>query len=106
MKFKKKCSVCDTEFEATGVKQIYCSVDCYKKDYPAIGNRVPKYLLATQDLGGRLVSAWLEREQGKHFCHCGCEQEIKIRPEHRYKGIPKYVKGHNRMLKLQKLKNV
>lgn len=30
----------------------------------------------------------------KKICKCGCGQEIKIRPWHKQRGIPDYVKGH------------
>lgn len=38
---------------------------------------------------------WVQQEQGKHFCHCGCGQDIKIMIPHRTKGIPKYLNGHH-----------
>lgn len=40
------------------------------------------------------VKEWMAEEQGKHFCHCGCGMEIKILKQHRYKGIPTYIRGH------------
>jgi len=30
----------------------------------------------------------------KTLCKCGCNEEIKVRPWHKYKGIPSYIKGH------------
>lgn len=43
------------------------------------------------------VNDWIKQEQGKHFCHCGCETEIKILAKHHCGcvGIPKYIKHHN-----------
>jgi hypothetical protein len=38
---------------------------------------------------------WVESEQGKHFCQCGCEQPIQLRTEHFNVGIPQYIHGHN-----------
>ena len=40
------------------------------------------------------VYAWVKKNQGKHFCHCGCKGEIEILRSHHNKGIPKYIKGH------------
>ena len=37
---------------------------------------------------------WVEQNQGKHFCQCGCGQEIIIKLHQYYDGIPKYLKGH------------
>jgi hypothetical protein len=37
---------------------------------------------------------WVEQEQGKHFCQCGCGQPIPIKPWHHSEGIPKYLPGH------------
>ena len=34
----------------------------------------------------------------EHFCLCGCGQQIKIKPHHKWYGIPKYIiyhKGYN-----------
>lgn len=43
------------------------------------------------------VREWVIQEQGKHFCHCGCGEEIIITKEHHRpsKGIPKYKNGHS-----------
>lgn len=43
------------------------------------------------------VLEWIEYHQGKHFCHCGCGEEIEIKAHHHnpYCGIPKYISGHN-----------
>lgn len=40
------------------------------------------------------IDEWIEREQGKHFCTCGCREEIKIERWHYRKGIPKYINHH------------
>lgn len=43
------------------------------------------------------VKEWCAQEQGKHFCHCGCGQEIIIKPRHKQlnRGIPKFISSHN-----------
>jgi len=40
---------------------------------------------------------WVEDQQGKHLCACGCEKEIPINIEHYKKshGVPDYILGHN-----------
>jgi hypothetical protein len=38
---------------------------------------------------------WVQDEQGKHFCACGCNEPIPLRTEHFNTGIPKYRHGHN-----------
>lgn len=40
------------------------------------------------------VREWIEQEQGKHFCICGCGKPIRIDRQHRSRGIPKIIKGH------------
>lgn len=43
------------------------------------------------------VKEWVKQEQGKHFCQCGCGQEIIIKDRHKQtnRGIPKFISGHN-----------
>ena len=41
------------------------------------------------------VKEWMEGEQGKHFCQCGCGREIIIIPYHYNHGVSKYIRGHN-----------
>jgi len=43
------------------------------------------------------VEIWIQQEQGKHFCKCGCGGEIIIKPRHHEpsRGIPEYLHGHN-----------
>lgn len=41
------------------------------------------------------IYEWVDREQHKHFCQCGCGREITIQRHHFWKGIPKYISGHN-----------
>lgn len=36
----------------------------------------------------------MKDEQGKHFCQCGCDEAITLRPEHFSAGIPTYRLGH------------
>jgi hypothetical protein len=66
-------------------------------------NGIPKYLLGHNGRtkppkNGYLLPRgridWVEREQGKHKCHCGCDWVIKITENHYHSGIPKYVHGH------------
>jgi len=40
------------------------------------------------------ISNWIEQEQDKHFCHCGCNGIIIIKKHHRCRGIPQYLNGH------------
>ena len=40
------------------------------------------------------IDEFIKENQGKHFCHCGCGEEIEIRRSHYTTGIPKYVQGH------------
>lgn len=38
--------------------------------------------------------AWIESQQGNHFCQCGCGGAIEIKIHHNARGIPKYITGH------------
>lgn len=40
------------------------------------------------------IQQWVDENQGKHFCHCGCGQAIHINRNHRSNGIREYIKGH------------
>ena len=40
------------------------------------------------------IAKWIEENQGKHFCHCGCGGIIIIQSHHYKRGIPKYMSGH------------
>lgn len=40
------------------------------------------------------IDEWIEENQGKHFCLCGCGSEIKILREHYSAGIPRYISHH------------
>ncbi len=42
----------------------------------------------------QLNEEFIKKHQGKHFCHCGCREVIKIIPDHRWEGIPKYIRWH------------
>jgi hypothetical protein len=40
------------------------------------------------------LPAWLQENQGKHRCQCGCEEVIRLQPRHFWRGVPQYVHGH------------
>lgn len=44
------------------------------------------------------MRAWIEENQGKHICACGCGGAINVLPKHHQRriGIPRLVKGHSR----------
>ncbi|MDE2095642.1 MAG: HNH endonuclease [Patescibacteria group bacterium] len=72
-------------------------------------NGIPKYLWGhhgRKDLKNlpktmdfQRVSQWMENEQGKHFCQCGCKQPILISRSHYANGIPKYLWGHHQRVR-------
>lgn len=39
---------------------------------------------------------WLKDGCPKIYCQCGCNREIIITQNNKYRGIPKYISGHNR----------
>ena len=41
------------------------------------------------------IDQFVKDNQGKHFCKCGCCEEIVIKRDHYSTGIPKYIHGHN-----------
>jgi hypothetical protein len=41
------------------------------------------------------VLAWVESQQGRHACACGCGGAIPVTWRHHYRGIPEYLWGHN-----------
>jgi 5-methylcytosine-specific restriction endonuclease McrA len=47
------------------------------------------------DINNKKLERFKQEHQGKHFCECGCGQEIEIKPIHkRHSRIPRYIKGH------------
>ena len=42
------------------------------------------------------VDNWIQREQDKHLCACGCGGIIRIQRYHFWTGIPEFLRGHNR----------
>lgn len=40
------------------------------------------------------IDSFVQNEQGKHFCNCGCGNEIKIERFHYHRAIPKFIRGH------------
>jgi len=41
------------------------------------------------------LQEWVLEEQEKnHMCECGCGQIIIVKPQHRSRGLPKYIQGH------------
>jgi hypothetical protein len=41
------------------------------------------------------MRAWVEANQGKHPCACGCGRTIPVKSVHRHRGVPQYILGHN-----------
>src|SRR3989442_11119186 len=37
---------------------------------------------------------WLEENQGEHRCQCGCGEAIRLQPRHYWRGVPRYIHGH------------
>jgi len=45
---------------------------------------------------GRInLNQWVASQQDKHFCHCGCNQTIKVLRDHHARGIPEFINGHS-----------
>lgn len=40
------------------------------------------------------LQEWMKSQQGKHFCLCGCGEEIQLLRNHHSRGIPKFRNGH------------
>ncbi len=38
---------------------------------------------------------WLQENQGKHRCQCGCGEGIRLQRRHFWRGVPRYVHGHH-----------
>jgi hypothetical protein len=41
------------------------------------------------------LDAWVQSEQGKHCCQCGCGGVITVKRHHHARGIPTYINGHS-----------
>jgi hypothetical protein len=42
------------------------------------------------------ITEWVNENQNKHLCECGCGNTIKILRRHYSRDIPKYIKGHRK----------
>lgn len=40
------------------------------------------------------LKEWMQSQQGRHTCQCGCGAEIRILPHYHARGIPTFRKGH------------
>lgn len=38
---------------------------------------------------------WVEENQGRYICRCGCGEPIELQPIHHQKGVPDFKLGHN-----------
>ncbi len=88
--------------------KVYCQCSC--NDEIIIKNHhkyagIPKYLSGHNSRGENnsmygqqtfhiSYINWLNNGNPKIFCECGCEEEIIITKNYRYRGIPKYIRGH------------
>jgi hypothetical protein len=45
--------------------------------------------------GSLSIRQWIDREQGKHVCQCGCGERILIQKHHHSVGIPAFKLGHH-----------
>jgi len=43
----------------------------------------------------KLIEKFIEENQGKHKCQCGCFEEIDVQKRHYYYGIPQYKYNHH-----------
>lgn len=54
-------------------------------------SRTDEEKLEMEDLN---ITIWLEKNQGEHFCECGCGGLIKLERRH-HPNIPRFILGHN-----------
>jgi hypothetical protein len=40
------------------------------------------------------MRAWVEQNQGRHICGCGCGGLIPVKNFHHWQGIPRFLSGH------------
>ncbi len=66
---------------------------------PSVG--IPDFLQGHSNKGknnpayNKKIDKWVEQEQGKHFCHCGCNGAIIIKRWHFWVDIPNFIHGHS-----------
>lgn len=100
------CQLCGGRFRRINIghlKKHGITLAEYVIQFPdaQIVSGVSKKLLSESVKASKLntitVSDWVKENQGKHFCHCGCGEEIEIKPHHHDPkvGIPKFISGHN-----------
>lgn len=42
----------------------------------------------------KTAQQWIKKNQGKHYCKCGCNKTITIKIHHHVRGIPDYLNHH------------
>ena len=94
---KKVCVSCDRcgeerittkrNINTRGLLTTFC-VSCSQKNGKHEGQNSPTYKSE--------ISQFIKENQGKHFCQCGCSEEIIIlRKYYNGEGIPKFIKNHS-----------
>jgi hypothetical protein len=63
------------------------SEKCLEKNHNRTGEKHPRW--------NKELREFLVKEQGKHFCQCGCGQPIIIKRHHYYMGISRLIAGHH-----------
>lgn len=65
---------------------------------------IPKFIVGhharVQHYNYQGVDKWVDEQQGKQLCVCGCGQSIVILPRHHCVGIPRYIVNHSPAPKL------
>jgi len=96
-KIKLVCQECGNQFEVNPSRKDtahFCSNECYSHfKIKQIQN------LETHPCYKPEIRIWIDENQGKHFCQCGCGSVIKIEKWHYSQGIPKYLRNHGQKSK-------
>ena len=94
MKGKVQCLICKKWF-----KQLSSHL---KNKHNMTGNEYkklfPDALLASKTLvynkKTKMITEWVNKNQNKHLCNCGCGNYIKMERRYYHTGIPKIISGH------------
>ena len=89
--YKKTCIGCEKNFEHKDKRQKYCNRDCYyKKRFP----NKEVFVKKEKSMFHEVV-----------FCQCGCGKKVLVSIHHKWRGIPKFIHGHNNKGKSGELYN-
>ena len=85
--------------------KVFCKCGCGQEVYQNLSahkSRRANWIKGHWNKKDLNINKWAIGNQGKFFCICGCGETIKIRRQHYWIGIPRYIHSHNPVINWMK----